>query len=529
MSAAPVSRSSALPEIPLPSRRAPERSEPEQAFTLPEEPAERPRPRRDDDRNASGDGAEARDKPKADDGGRRTVAADTKSPGRSEAAKDRKTAEPSGTAKTEPGTDEAATENLAGVDGNTAAGDKPTKDKTAEQSKVPLAPALEGVPVAAEAKPEAQAVPLAPQPVPVPGVAAEFLALATLTVQASGLAKSDGAATSEGKAEGQVTAAGPVANTAAQTAINGLAVPASTAPVMADGQASIAGEVGAGGVKTGSTPQLAVVPGKAKVEATSGEAQQGDAKAVDGQAVAKDAGETGKAAPTATGGEIKSTETATAGQPVQAGATDGAASTIAAQPASAPSLPQAILAAAPQSLTTPQAPGTEFDAAAQATAQAQAEAAHKTLSGETGRATPLHVVPIEIGARALAGNKRFDIRLDPAELGRIDVSLEISDKGEVSAKLIVDRVETLHMLQRDARTLERAFEQAGLKPSEGGIDLSLRDPGDQQAGARQQRQEDETPRGRRAWLQASDDSALIPEAASLLRHASRLGGVDLSI
>lgn len=528
MSAAPVSRSSALPEVPLPSRRSPERSEPEQAFTLPEEPAERPRPRRDDDRNAPGDGAEARDKPKAADGARRTAAADTKSPGRSEAAKDRKTAEPSGTAKTEPGTDEAATEAIAGVDGNTAAG-KPTKDETAEQSKVPLAPALEGVAVFAEGKPEAQSVPVAPQPVPVPGVAAEFLALATLTVQASGLAKSEGAATSEGKPEGQVAAAGPVANTAARTAINGLAIPASTAPVMADDQASIAGEVGAGGIKTGSTPQPAVVPGKAKVEAPSGEAQQGDAKAVDGQAVAKDAGETGKAAPTATGGEIKSIETATAGQPVQAGATDGAASAIAAQPASALSLPQAILAAAPQSLTTPQPPGTELDAAAQATAQAQAEAAHRTLSGETGRATPLHVVPIEIGARALAGNKRFDIRLDPAELGRIDVSLEISDKGEVSAKLVVDRVETLHMLQRDARTLERAFEQAGLKPSEGGIDLSLRDPGDQQAGARQQRQDDETPRGRRAWLQASDDSALIPEAASLPRHASRLGGVDLSI
>ncbi|WID99428.1 flagellar hook-length control protein FliK [Bosea vestrisii] len=138
-------------------------------------------------------------------------------------------------------------------------------------------------------------------------------------------------------------------------------------------------------------------------------------------------------------------------------------------------------------------------------------------------------MPVEIGARALAGNKRFDIRLDPAELGRIDVTLEISDKGEVSAKLTVDRVETLHMLQRDARTLERAFEQAGLKPSEGGIDMSLRDSSDQQAGARQQRQDDETPRGRRAWVQATDDSALITKAATLPRTGGRLGGVDLSI
>ena len=85
-----------------------------------------------------------------------------------------------------------------------------------------------------------------------------------------------------------------------------------------------------------------------------------------------------------------------------------------------------------------------------------------------GQPTPLHVLPIEIGLRALAGARQFDIRLDPGELGRVDVNLSISDTGEVSAKMVVDRVETLHLLQRDARTLERAFEQAGLKPSDAG-------------------------------------------------------------
>jgi len=535
MSAAPVSRSSALPEIPLPSRRAPERSEPEQAFTLPQQPAARPRARVDDDRGARGN-VEAREPSKSEDA-RRTAAADSNPPTRTDAAdKGKKAAdakEPSDKTKTEPATDEAVAKDATTADGKTvetAAGDKPAKGKSTEEHKAAPAPALDEMPVIAEAKPEAQAVPVAmPQPVPVPAVAAEFLALAALTVQGSEQAKPDGAVTPEGKPEGQVTAASTVANTAAQTAVNSLAVPAPTTPVKADGQPSAAGEVAAAGVKAGSTPQLAAAPGKAKPEATSGEAQQGDAKAADGQVAPKEAGEAGKAQLTVTGSEIKATEAATAGQPAQATAKDEAAPVAAAPQANTTVSPQAILAAGPQSLTAPQAPLTELDAAAQATAHAQAEAAHKTLSGETGRATPLHVVPVEIGARALAGNKRFDIRLDPAELGRIDVSLEISDKGEVSAKLTVDRVETLHMLQRDARTLERAFEQAGLKPSEGGIDMSLRDSNDQQAGARQQRQDDETPRGRRAWVQATDDSALVTEVASLPRNASRLGGVDLSI
>ena len=85
------------------------------------------------------------------------------------------------------------------------------------------------------------------------------------------------------------------------------------------------------------------------------------------------------------------------------------------------------------------------------------------------------------------------------------------------------------MLQRDARTLERAFEQAGLKPSEGGIDMSLRDQSDQSGARQQQRHENESQHGRRAWVQVSDDSALVAEVASLPRSTSRLGGVDLSI
>lgn len=147
----------------------------------------------------------------------------------------------------------------------------------------------------------------------------------------------------------------------------------------------------------------------------------------------------------------------------------------------------------------------------------------------SGQPTPIHVVPIEIGLRAMSGSRQFDIRLDPDELGRVDVSLSISDKGEVSAKLVVDRVETLHLLQRDARTLERAFEQAGLKPSDGGVDITLRDPSDQSA-FRQNRQQDEAPQRAR-----QPDGADLAEDAPLSvdpvpqRRFVRLGGVDLSI
>lgn len=135
-------------------------------------------------------------------------------------------------------------------------------------------------------------------------------------------------------------------------------------------------------------------------------------------------------------------------------------------------------------------------------------------------------VPVEIGLRALQGLKEFQIRLDPAELGRVDVRLEIGDDKSVTARVVVDRVETLHLLQREARTLERAFEQAGLKSSDAGIDISLRDPGQQ--GRDSRRDDGENERG----TNGRNASALPrpPEAPMIsVRRLLHAGALDLSI
>lgn len=143
-----------------------------------------------------------------------------------------------------------------------------------------------------------------------------------------------------------------------------------------------------------------------------------------------------------------------------------------------------------------------------------------------GRATPISAVPLEIGLRTIAGLKHFDIRLDPVELGRVDVRLEIDDAGSVTARLTVDRVETLHLLQRDARTLERAFEQAGLKPSEGGVNISLRDQdGRQGFGQADRDTSEQNARRSRAFVHIEPE---IAEAQGI-RRALGPGRIDLSI
>jgi hypothetical protein len=88
---------------------------------------------------------------------------------------------------------------------------------------------------------------------------------------------------------------------------------------------------------------------------------------------------------------------------------------------------------------------------------------------------PLTSLAVEIAARALEGKHRFEIRLDPPELGRIDVRLDVHRDGHVTSRLVVERVETLDLLRRDAPALERALQSAGLHTNESGLHFSLRD------------------------------------------------------
>jgi flagellar hook-length control protein FliK len=105
-----------------------------------------------------------------------------------------------------------------------------------------------------------------------------------------------------------------------------------------------------------------------------------------------------------------------------------------------------------------------------------------SASGATGpspaptaaTAVPLAGLAVEIAMQARGGKHHFNIRLDPPELGRIDVRLDVDRDGNVSSRLIVERSDTLDLLKRDASQLERALQQAGLKTSDNALEFSLR-------------------------------------------------------
>ncbi len=81
---------------------------------------------------------------------------------------------------------------------------------------------------------------------------------------------------------------------------------------------------------------------------------------------------------------------------------------------------------------------------------------------------------------------RVRIDLEPADLGRVEVALRLDDSGTAAASFIVDRPETLQLLQRDARAVNDMLSAAGFTVDQGGLDFTLRDPGGRDGGAERQ-------------------------------------------
>lgn len=164
-----------------------------------------------------------------------------------------------------------------------------------------------------------------------------------------------------------------------------------------------------------------------------------------------------------------------------------------------------------------------FAMTAQINAPVQVQTQH---AAETARNVPVAELAVEIATRAGKGERRFEIRLDPPELGRIDVRLEIDSKGNTTTKLIVERSDTLDMLQRDARGLEKALQNAGLKTDAGSMQFSLQQ--DTQAQHGQQNHAPEM-RGRSDLVQAENEGMTEVSINSASLAAQLRGGVDIRI
>ncbi|HWK96717.1 MAG TPA: flagellar hook-length control protein FliK [Pseudolabrys sp.] len=163
-------------------------------------------------------------------------------------------------------------------------------------------------------------------------------------------------------------------------------------------------------------------------------------------------------------------------------------------------------------------------AAPAATAAAAAGRAAQTIQGD--KPVAVADVPMEVSAKISSGKNQFDIRLDPEELGRIHVKVNVDRDGNVTTHMIADRRDTLDLLRRDTQGLERALQDAGLKTSDNGLQFSLRDQTQQQ----QQNQRD----GQASLRPAAEDEPATTLTTTVIardygRYSLRPSGVDIQV
>ncbi|MBI3419079.1 MAG: flagellar hook-length control protein FliK [Proteobacteria bacterium] len=135
---------------------------------------------------------------------------------------------------------------------------------------------------------------------------------------------------------------------------------------------------------------------------------------------------------------------------------------------------------------------------------------------------PSEQVGVTLARMARAGIDRFDLQLHPADLGKVDIRLEINQDGLVRATVTADNPATYDLLQKDSRALEKVLEQAGLQTDAGSLSFNLREEGQAQGQANDS---SDTP----AWKRWPEKTPSVDEVSQVSAYAVAPGRVDLTI
>ncbi|MBL6951202.1 MAG: flagellar hook-length control protein FliK [Alphaproteobacteria bacterium] len=171
--------------------------------------------------------------------------------------------------------------------------------------------------------------------------------------------------------------------------------------------------------------------------------------------------------------------------------------------------------------------GTSASTASTATSSGPKAAVLVQHNATTDVRSPGIQVAMHLSKAAQNGIDRMTIRLDPAELGRVHVKLEVGHDGRTIALVAAERPETLELLQRDSRSLERALQQAGLETDSDSLSFSL-SQGDQQGGALADGSPNGAENGNGGGNGQSDDGTPIDDAGVLPKVVSNRA-LDISV
>lgn len=83
-------------------------------------------------------------------------------------------------------------------------------------------------------------------------------------------------------------------------------------------------------------------------------------------------------------------------------------------------------------------------------------------------------IKVNITQSAIKGIDKVEIKLNPADLGQLEIKMQIGKDGRLQAHIIASNVETLDLLQKDLSSLKDAFNNAGYQTDDGSFSFSYR-------------------------------------------------------
>ncbi len=83
-------------------------------------------------------------------------------------------------------------------------------------------------------------------------------------------------------------------------------------------------------------------------------------------------------------------------------------------------------------------------------------------------------IKVNITQSAIKGIDKIEIQLKPAELGQVDIKLNIDKTGKIQAQIIASNADTLALLENDTDILKEAFNNAGYQAEDESFSFSHR-------------------------------------------------------
>ena len=131
--------------------------------------------------------------------------------------------------------------------------------------------------------------------------------------------------------------------------------------------------------------------------------------------------------------------------------------------------------------------GGEAQASANPNGTAETQQSQQNAAAKAAAARPFNLprqavvdqVTVQITKAINSGADKINIQLKPASLGRVDVQLEVGHDGRAIAVITADNKDTLDLLQKDAKDLEQALEDAGLQMDQDSLNFNLREQEEQ--------------------------------------------------